>query len=213
MKIAALTIVLVAAAVIPAWAQDSSVTPDEKKLSPDKAWEYLDPESDGPKIVKADSHEVAGDLSDACGSGSCGEVTVVWAPDSKRFAFSWGQGREHHTALYALREEKWIALKTPGEEDEIRRRVEKLIEAQKKAKGLSKNTWTRLLWWTVRPDHWIDSSTLVIYASEADLLEKKDLGFGGDFLFTLKFDSTGAWKIVGSHRMSEKENEAYNQTH
>ena len=31
------------------------------------------------------------------------------------------------------------------------------------------------------------------------------LGFSSDFLVTLKFDDAGNWKIVKTHRMSEKE--------
>ncbi len=212
-RISALIISVLALTDIHGWAQNAPAAADERKLSPDKRWEYQGPDTDGPKILKAGTNDVAGDLSDVCGSGSCGDVTLFWAPDSNRFAFSWGQGREHHTALYQVRHEKWSALKTPGEEDEIRQGVEKKVQAQKKAKGLSKNTWVRLLWWTVRPDQWIDSSTLVIYASEADLLEKKDLGFGVDLLFTLKFDAAGSWKIVKTHQLSEKENKAYNQIH
>jgi hypothetical protein len=30
-------------------------------------------------------------------------------------------------------------------------------------------------------------------------------GFGADFLFTIKFDAAGNWKIVKTHSMSQKE--------
>jgi len=44
-----------------------------------------------------------------------------------------------------------------------------------------------------------------VHASLAERLESKELGFGGDFLFTLKFDDAGNWKIITTHQMSEKE--------
>jgi hypothetical protein len=67
-------------------------------------------------------------------------------------------------------------------------------------------------WWTVKPERWLDSSTLVVYASMAEVVHRYDgeyvgPGFGTDLLLTLKFDTAGNWKIVKTHRMSEKEAE------
>ena len=44
-------------------------------------------------------------------------------------------------------------------------------------------------------------------------MQSEDLGFGGSFLFTLKFDEAGNWKIVKTHRMSEKENANFYRSH
>lgn len=60
-------------------------------------------------------------------------------------------------------------------------------------------------------DRWIDSNTAVLYGGEGRVIAKRDDpgemsdGFGADFIFTLKFDDTGNWKIVNTHRMSDKE--------
>ena len=179
---------------------------EHTSVSPDRQWEYKGPEDEGPKIVNAGTDEMAGDLSDVCGIGTCGDyASVLWAPDSKRFAFYWGQGRMHQTALYQFNGEKWIALKVPGEHDEIWQRAKALETTQLKSKGLSKKTSLRFLWWTVEPDRWVNARTLVVHASLAERLESKELGFGGDFLFTLKFDDAGNWKIITTHQMSEKE--------
>jgi len=66
-------------------------------------------------------------------------------------------------------------------------------------------------WWTVEPKQWLDASSLVAYESMAERVKRNGedvgIGFGTDFLVTLKFDDAGNWKIVNTHRMSEKEAE------
>jgi hypothetical protein len=204
-------------------AQESSPAPEEQtSLSPDKRWEYKAADDDGPKIVKAGTSEMAGDLSDICGIGSCGDAaTVVWAPDSKRFAFNWGQGREHQTALYQLRDDHWVALKSPGDGDEIEKAANDIVAGQLKRQGLSEKklekqgTFLRLIWWTVNVDRWLDSNNATVYASLRQVAARRDDpgemddGYGTDLLFTLRFDDSGKWKIVKTHRMSDKEVEEH----
>jgi len=79
-------------------AQESQSPAEEHiSISPDKKWEYKPVTNDRkPQIVKAGTDESAGDL--ACDYSNCGDgARVVWAPDSKRFAFNWGQGRTHQS--------------------------------------------------------------------------------------------------------------------
>ena len=68
-----------------------------------------------------------------------------------------------------------------------------------------------MLWDTVEPDRWIDASTLIIHASLAEMSRETEAGFGGDFLFTLKFDEAGTWKIVKTHKMTDKEIKSRNE--
>jgi hypothetical protein len=75
------------------------IVADVSSISPDKKWEFTG--GDEPKIVHASTNEVALELSDACTVGSPGESTVLWAPDSKRFAFNCGQGRQHSTYFFS----------------------------------------------------------------------------------------------------------------
>jgi DNA-binding beta-propeller fold protein YncE len=173
--------------------------------SPDEKWEYQPTTNElRPRIVKAGTNEVTGEL--ACDMSTCGNPTLLWSPDSKRFAFYWGQGRTHQTALYQLVGDKWTALKTPGDGDEIEKKVHAEEAAQLKRKGRSrKDGALRLLWDKVEPDRWTDASTLIVQASLAEMDRETEDGFGGDFLFTLKFDDAGNWKIAKTHRMSEKE--------
>jgi hypothetical protein len=195
---------------------DSPEPPDRGSVSPDKKWEYRGPEDGGPKIVKAGTSEMAGDLSDVCGIGSCGEgAAVLWAPDSKRFAFNWGQGRSHNTSLYQLHGEEWKALKSP--DDEVFAVADKIIAAQLKRNGLSEKKlskekmYLRLIWWTPKVRRWVDSNTAILFASLQQVTALRDSPgemfdhFGADVLFTLRFDDAGNWKIVKTHRMSKKE--------
>ena len=93
-------------------APGATVQPHPSSVSPDKKWEYR-PDESAPKIVKAGTHEVALDLSDQPAGNGFSFATVIWAPDSKRFAFNYGQGRTHATSLYQLRGDEWITLKAP----------------------------------------------------------------------------------------------------
>jgi len=189
-------------------------TPDS--ISPDKKWEYKPATDDRkPQIVKAGTDEAAGELS--CDYSTCGDgARVLWAPDSKRFAFYWGQGRTHQTSFYQLRGDHWEALKSsPG--DEASQRVEREFEAQLKRKHISqeklekKGLYLRFIWETDELDRWVDSNTALLYASLQKIIAKRDDpgemsdGFSVDFLFTIKFDDAGNWKIVKTHSMSQKE--------
>ncbi len=173
-----------------------TASPNPSSLSPDKKWEYKAPSEEGPKLVKAETDEIAADLSDVCDISSCGDyASVIWAPDSKRFAFNWGQGRVHQTALYQLRGDEWKALNSPNDDvDEI---LNKTIK-----KGLPKKTHLRLIWETVKVHQWVDSNTAILYGG----LEV-DEAFGAHFLLTLKFNEAGNWKIIKTQRLSLKEAE------
>ena len=170
-----------------------------------------------PRIVKAGTNEVALDLSDQSAGNGFSYATVIWAPDSKRFAFNYGQGRTHAASLYQLRGNEWKALKLPDDENKILQRADVIVAGQLKRNGLSKeklskkDLYLRLIWWTVKLDRWVDSipqfSTLVCGRSPraGTTLAKCTDGFGADLLFTLKFDEAGNWKIIKTHEMSEKE--------
>ncbi len=193
--------------------------PNEKEantsISPDKKWEYQPPgEETGAKIVKAGTKEVAEDL---CDISSCGEATVLWAPDSKRFAFNWGQGRTRQTALYQLRDDQWVALEFPSNDDIFEKQPNDIVAGQLKKEGLSEKKlekqgkFLRLIWSTMKVDRWLDSNTAIVHVSLQQVAARRDApgemdnGYGADLLYTLKFDVAGKWKIVKTHRMSDKE--------
>jgi sugar lactone lactonase YvrE/uncharacterized protein YecT (DUF1311 family) len=173
-------------------------TADNTSISPSKEWEYrsFSTEEDA-KIVNRSTNQVVLDLSDKGPGG------VLWAPNSKRFALNYGRGRTHETSLYQWRDDQWVELES---RDEVYDIAQKAITAKVKKRGLPKNTDLRLIRWTVEVDRWLDSNTAILHASlEQVVRENPDQGFGADFLFTLKFDNAGTWKIVKAHELSEKE--------
>src|SRR5438552_248835 len=164
--------------------------------SPDKKWEYVG--GDEQKLVKGGTNEMALDLSDHVLGG------VIWAPDSKRFALNWGRGRSHNTELYQLRGNKWKTLKSP--DDDVHEILNKAIAAQVKKSGLPKKTDLRFIGERFEVTHWVDSNTAILYAwLEEVVRETLDPDFTVNFLFTLKFDDAGKWKIVKTQRMSDEE--------
>lgn len=184
--------------------------PGSTSLSPDKQWEYAD--GDTARLLKAGTSEVAVTFSDDCDLGALNEhPRLIWAPDSKRFAFySCGAGKEHLTLLYQLRGDRWAALPTPGDGDKLFEQAGENMEAQAKRKSLPAKTFLHMQWWTVEPKQWVDATTLLIHASIAEVVHKNDgefvgPGFEADLLVTLKFDNAGNWKIVKTRRMSQKE--------
>jgi len=195
---------------------DSSPQRTPDSISPDKKWEYKPVTDDRkPQIVKAGTDEAAGDLP--CDYSTCGDgAKVLWSPDSKRLGFHWGQGRTNQTSFYQLRDDHWEALKSsPG--DEASERVEREFEAQLKRQHVSeeklekKGLYLRFIWERDELDRWVDSHTALLYASLQKIIAKRDDpgemsdGFSVDFLFTIKFDDAGNWKIVKTHSMSQKE--------
>jgi hypothetical protein len=158
------------------------------------------------------------DLSDTVPPQWANDAWVVWAPESKRFAFNYRAGSRYNaTALYQLHGEKWVELRSP--EDDTMRFLKRAQSAQFAKMRLPKNTYRRRIWDTWKVRKWTDASTAILYAfSDRSLMFNSDLSVNeqrselGDlvahFLFTLKFDAAGNWKIVKAHQMSDKEAEA-----
>jgi hypothetical protein len=178
-------------------APDATAQENPISNSPDKKWEYV--RGDEPKLVKAGTNEVALDLPDCLRGG------LDWAPDSKRFALNCWQGpRYQDTSLYQLRGDEWKRLKSPN--DGVGEILKKNIAAQVKKTGLPKKTDLRLIWETFELRRWVDSNTAILYASLHQVVrENPETRFDVEFLFTLKFDAQGNWKVVKSHQLSKKE--------
>jgi len=128
-------------------------------------------------------------------------ANAVWAPDLKRFAFNLGYRTGtvgEAVAFYQLRDNKWVALRSPVDEASKHTQL-----AQLARKYSPKNTYRKgdssPVSDSLRVRSWTDANTAILYAySEANAGEAAAL-------FTLKFDEAGNWKIVQMHRMSEKE--------
>jgi len=178
----------------------------QRSYSPDKKWEFS-----SDTIVRAGATEPALQLSDKCG-GANGECEPpLWSPDSKRFALNApDQGRYQPTSFYQLNGDQWKELPPPP--DAIGDVLDKVIFARMKKMGrLPKKTPIRLISNPIRTIQWTDPNTALVYAADVEAVkDDPDRGFfEASFLFTLKFDQSGEFKIVKSQRLSDKEREKY----
>ena len=175
-------------------------------VSPDKQWEYRCADGVWPEIVKAGTTQIVLEPSKDLDVNRAEEAEVVWAPDSKRFALNYTKPSAahtfyHSTALYQLRGDKWVRLRSPVDESS-----ERLQLAQLAKEGLPKSAYSPDADWSqdiLKLRKWTDANTAILYAYAvwADGSHHRE----ATFLFTMKFDPEGNWKIVKTHRMSEKE--------
>jgi hypothetical protein len=181
-------------------------------ISPDKKWEYR-ASGESAVLVKAGSDETVVDLAEEVGylAGETGKV--VWAPDSRRFAFNTRKGGKYHGCdLYELRGTTWEKL--PSLEDKAKS-VAQMIErsAARRLKQLSRKK-TQIAHpfkteWSVR--RWIDNATFEAYASDFQRVQtrgEEDWVFvGASVLFQAKCDSRRGWKITTTRLLSDAEDE------
>jgi hypothetical protein len=191
-------------------AQESSPAKEGRgSVSPDKKWEYKCDEYGlgqcAPEIVKAGTTEVVLDLENDVNGPDAKAAEVVWAPDSKRFAFNYSPPHAHHTrfesvAFYELRGDKWEEMRSPA--DDVSggtQLVQSLKEHLPKKFDPRDCTPNRDV---LKVRKWTDANTAILYAPCYGRMSGQ---LEAAFLFTLKFDAKDNWKIVKTHRMSEKE--------
>jgi sugar lactone lactonase YvrE len=199
--------------------EGNQTTFSSNRVSPDKQWEYQCSDTDARAgIVKAGTTQAVLDLSETVPPQWANDAWVVWAPDSKRFAINYrAGGRYNATGFYQLRSDQWVELRSP--EDDTIRVLKRAQSAQLAKMHLPKNTHQRRIWDTWKVQKWTDANTAILYAFSdrlpmfnSDRSVNDERTEPGDllanFLFTLKFDAAGNWKIVKIHQMSEKEAEA-----
>jgi hypothetical protein len=174
----------------------SSFTVDVSSVSPDKKWEFVGGEE--PRILDAATKQVVLEISEGRGG-------VVWAPDSKRFGFNYhvhgSRGYSFRSvAFYELRGDKWEELGSLADDvsggSQLAHLLKKHLPKKFNPRDCSSNSDV------LDFREWTDASTAILYAPcyRPDS-EKVKAGF----LFTLKFDAAGNWKIIKTHQMSKKE--------
>ena len=194
---------------------------DAKSLSPDKNWEYDCPESIeyecSPEVGKAGSDDIVVDLDgDLNVYGKYSKRSnIVWAPDSKRFAFNFPQPAAHAfyetLAFYELHGDKWEMLESLANANPISKAISKAISgglAAERKKQHIKAKATGAIEIVAKVHEWTDPNTVLVYAYEEDG-EETGKTVRVDFLFTLKFDEAGKLKIVKTQQLSEKESQKY----
>jgi hypothetical protein len=177
----------------------------EGSVSPDKQWEYRCEDGHWPEIVKAGTTQMVLDLLADQSVPHGDNAEVVWAPDSKRFAFNYSPPHRPHSsfetiALYQLQGEKWIALHLPVDEASERAQAAQLAHVPKSRDPRH----AELLRDILKVRSWTDANTAILYAYS------RWVGSGSRdtkaaFLFTLKFDAEGKSKIVKTQRVPDKE--------
>jgi hypothetical protein len=175
------------------------------RISPDTQWEYqYSADGENPRIAKAGTTETVLDLSKEVPSQWANEAKIVWAPDSKRFALNYkADDSSIRTVLYQLRGEKWVALRSP-ETDETSKPLDRAQSAQLRKMHLPKNSHPSPQSSTWEVTQWTDANSAILNAyivwSVGDMQDLET-----HFLFTLRFDAKGNWKIVKTHQMSDQE--------
>jgi hypothetical protein len=204
----------------------SAVAPEHAKpqpgsVSPDGKWEFRAGarEQDNFVIAKAGSdktsvvlseEEYADGLAEWLGRAP-GYANVVWAPDSKRFAFNLQPGKGYQTAqFYQLDGNKWRKLDSLESHAATTAPLDRSMANQKKrVKEKLKLPpedwgWPLMTSWQVRK--WIDSSTVLLYAHRSAKFELKNdtEEVNVSFFFTLKFDPAGNWKTIRKFQVPEQ---------
>ena len=197
------------------FAQEQEKRP-AKSVSPDGKWE-LRPgaagEQDDFVIAKAGSNETSLVLSEeeyVDGSAEAlgrapAYANIVWAPDSKRFAFNLQPAKAYQTGqFYQLDGNTWRKLDSLDSNAATFAPLERSMARQKQKLKLRAD-WPFLTSWQVRK--WIDSSTALLYAHKVKRRNRRRNRSGERvFFFTLKFDPSGNWKITRtSSRCRRKE--------
>jgi hypothetical protein len=178
-----------------------------ESVSPDKQWEYRCAEGHWPEIVKAGTTQVVLNLSEDQSVPDADDAEIVWAPDSKRFAFNYSPPHRPHTsyetiALYQLRGDKWVALRSPLDETSERTQLAQLAKEH-----LPKSAYPRRaepLRDILKVRNWTEANTAILYAYSV-WVGSGSRDSKAAFLFTLKFDAEGTWKIVKTQQMSAKD--------
>src|SRR4030095_1105204 len=173
-------------------------------VSPDKKWKYRCTEYDAvyhqcePEIVKAGTSQPVLDLGEdvEVHNPEASQARIVWAPDSKRFAFNYSPLHAHHTtyktvAFYELQSDKWTALRAP--EDAV------VQFAKERLPGKAHRSKDELIPDVLKTYKWSDAAAATLYAI---WYEPKIA-----YIFTLKFAESGRWKIIKTQRLSQKKSE------
>jgi hypothetical protein len=193
---------------------------DENKgypsTSPDKQWEY--------RIVN-EGENVVGVLAKAgadqpvlkFGDPDYGPLEIetgklVWAPDSRRFAFNCRKGGKYYGSdVYELAGETWKKLPSLEDNNSLEQMANQSLAKQAKKLRIDPKGLNEVMTiWRVR--RWIDQDTFEGYASDQrrGTLHRNDEDweyFGWAVTFQARCDDRGGWKIVAVRVASDAQSE------
>jgi hypothetical protein len=190
--------------------------PTVRSVSPDGKWELragvageqedfviAKPGSNETSLVLSEEEYVDG-LAEALGRAPA-YANIVWAPDSKRFAFNLQPAKAYQTAqFYQLDGNTWRKLDSLESKAATTAPLERSMATQKQKLKLPSpdDGWPIMNSWQVRK--WIDSNNALLYAHREKTFEVKKKSIRASFFFTLKFDAAGKWEIVRSREVPPK---------
>lgn len=179
---------------------------EQRSVSPDGKWEFRlaspneGESSDGNFVVaKRGSAEPSVTLSEEASGSFAERANIVWAPDSKRFAFNYAPGlRVRAVQFFQLHGDEWRELDSPDSDDAISAPIERSMAAQRKKLKLSPKKIGRPISDGCQVRKWIDPDTVLLHVFSNETFEiKNELEEVGEACFvTLKFDAAGEWKIA-----------------
>jgi hypothetical protein len=192
--------------------------PQPRSVSPDGKWELRTGaagEQGDFVIAKAGTDEAflvlseeeyADGLAEAMGRAP-GYANIVWAPDSKRFAFNLQPGKAYQTAqFYQLDGNTWRKLDSLESNAATFAPLDRSMARQKRKLKLPPEDrgWPIMTSWQIRK--WIDSSIALLYAQAEKTFQIKNEteSVGASFFFTLNFDVVGKWEIVRTRKVPPK---------
>jgi hypothetical protein len=180
-------------------------SPSPTSVSSDKQWEYRCDGGLWSSIVKTGTNKIVLDLSSELEVPYCHDAQVIWAPDSKRFAFNYSPPHAPHTtyqtvAFYQLRGDKWVALPSPVDSKSERTQLMQLVKDQLPKSSYVHGADPHRDILKVR--EWAGDDTAILYVP---CHERTSGQLEATFLFTLKFNDAGDGKIIKTRRMSKKE--------
>src|SRR6266496_874354 len=191
-------------------------SPPARSVSPDGRWEFragAAGEQEDFVIAKAGSdqasvvlseEEYADGLPEALGR-TPGYANIVWAPDSKRFAYNLHPTKAYQTVqFYQLDGNTWRKLESLESNAATTEPLERSMARQKQKLKLPSpdDGWPIMNSWQVRK--WINSNTALLYAHRDKTFEVKKESIRAAFFFTLKFDAAGNWEVVRTHEVPPK---------
>ena len=193
-------------------------TESKPQLSPDKKWEYRILNDDMAAVVKVGEEKPTIELAQGemlkIDSGK-----LVWAPDSRRFAFNFREGSDYYSfELYELAGTTWKKLPdvaqtattvTKAMERSDRQQLRDLKAPKDASPDSVEEKWQVL--------RWLDVDTFLA-AADSDSkvwINKKSEEpeyFGATFVFKGKCDNRGGWKVTSSRAPSKAEMEEIGKT-
>jgi hypothetical protein len=186
-----LAILLLVAATLGSSRSKADQEKPSHSVSPDKQWEFRrSANGEKSQLIKRGTTKVVLDLSDE----DCGEGTLIWAPDSKRFALNcYAKPTDSGSTFYQLRGSKWTKL------DSLADKIGPIIEDatsgemnKKYASNAHEAPWVIMDY--SRASRWINTTTLIVRTEQCLGIQTDHLRLG--FVFTVQFDAEGNWKIV-----------------